>query len=121
MSSVVAERQAPKHRKYHRPKARLTPLETEGVALFVQLCRLLGQPPSLGEIYGLLFVSARPLPLDELIARLAISKAYGSQGLKFLRNFGAVRMVYKPGDRRVHYEAVAELRSLATRFLHDQI
>jgi hypothetical protein len=30
-------------------------------------------------------------------------------------------MVYVPGDRRAHYEAVAELRNLVTRFLRDQI
>lgn len=42
-------------------------------------------------------------------------------GLKFLRNSAAIKMVYVPGDRRVHYEAVAELRNLASRFLRDQI
>jgi hypothetical protein len=30
-------------------------------------------------------------------------------------------MVYVAGERRVHYEAVAELRNLVTRFLRDQI
>ena len=83
--------------------------------------RLLGQPRSLGEIYGLLFISARPLAMDDLIERLQLSKGSASQGLKFLRNIGAVRMVYVAGERRVHYEAVAELRNLATRFLRDQI
>jgi len=52
---------------------------------------------------------------------LALSKGSASQGLRFLRNAGAVRMVYIAGDRRVHYEAVAELRKLATRYLREQI
>jgi DNA-binding transcriptional regulator GbsR (MarR family) len=59
--------------------------------------------------------------MDDLIERLRLSKGSASQGLKFLRNIGAVRMVYVPGDRRVHYEAVAELRNLTMRFLRDQI
>jgi DNA-binding transcriptional regulator GbsR (MarR family) len=101
--------------------APLTALETEIIDLFVQLSRLLGQPRSLAEIYGLLFISARPLAMDDLIGRLQISKGSASQGLKFLRNAGAVRMVYVPGDRRAHYEAVAELRNLTTRFLREQI
>ena len=104
-----------------QPAARLSPLETEIIDFFVQLSRLLGQPRSLAEIYGLLFISGRPLAMDDLIERLQLSKGSASQGLKFLRNIGAVRMVYVPGERRVHYEAVAELRNLATRFLRDQI
>jgi len=59
--------------------------------------------------------------MDDLIARLELSKGSASQGLKFLRNLGAVRMVYVAGERRVHYQAVAELRNLTTRFLRDQI
>jgi HTH-type transcriptional regulator, glycine betaine synthesis regulator len=100
---------------------RLDPLQIEVIDLFVQLSRLLGQPRSLAEIYGLLFISARPLAMDDLIDRLELSKGTASQGLKYLRNLGAVRMVYVAGDRRVHYEAVAELRNLATRFLREQI
>src|SRR2546428_4670515 len=99
----------------------LSGLETEIIDLFVQLSRLLGQPRSLAEIYGLLFISGRPLAMDHLIERLNLSKGSASQGLKFLRNVGAVRTVYVAGDRRAHYEAVAELRNLTTRFLRDQI
>jgi DNA-binding transcriptional regulator GbsR (MarR family) len=100
---------------------KLNPLEAEVIALFVQMSRALGQPRSLGEIYGLLFISARPLAMDDLIERLGLSKGSASMGLRFLRNAGAIKMVYVPGDRRVHYEAVAELRNLVTRFLRDQI
>ena len=100
---------------------RLDPLQTEVIEFFVELSRLLGQPRSLAEIYGLLFISARPLAMDDLIERLQLSKGSASQGLKYLRNLGAVRMVYVAGDRRVHYEAVAELRNLVTRFLREHI
>jgi DNA-binding transcriptional regulator GbsR (MarR family) len=103
------------------PAAQLTPLETEVIDLFVQLSRAFGQPRSLAEIYGVLFISGRPLAMDELIDRLQLSKGSASQGLKFLCNLGAARTVYVAGERRAHYEAVAELRSLATRFLRDQI
>src|SRR5262252_2906999 len=103
------------------PAAQLSELEAEIIGLFVQLARVLGLPRSLAEIYGLLFICNTPLPMDELISRLALSKGSASQGLRFLRNAGAVRMVYIAGDRRVHYEAVAELRKLATRYLRDQM
>jgi HTH-type transcriptional regulator, glycine betaine synthesis regulator len=119
---LAVEEKAPRHLPGERqPVTRLNRLETEVISLFVQLSRLLGQPRSLAEIYGLLFISARPLAMDDLIERLQLSKGSASQGLKYLRNIGAVRMVYVAGDRRAHYEAVAELRNLATRFLRDQV
>jgi DNA-binding transcriptional regulator GbsR (MarR family) len=99
----------------------LNPCEIAVIDLFVELSRVLGQPRSLAEIYGLLFVSPRPLAMDDLIGRLNLSKGSTSQGLKFLRSVGAVRPVYVAGDRRVHYEAVAQLRKLAGRFLREQV
>lgn len=105
----------------NRSPAGLSTLEVEVIDFFVQISRLLAQPRSLAEIYGLLFIAARPLAMDDLIERLNLSKGSASQGLKFLRTLGAVKMIYVAGDRRVHYEAVAELRNLVTRFLREQI
>jgi HTH-type transcriptional regulator, glycine betaine synthesis regulator len=96
-------------------------LEAEVIGLFVQLSRIIGQPRSYAELYGLLFLSPRPLTMDEMIARLGISKGSASQGLSFLRKTGAIRVVHLPGRRAAHYEAVAELRHLAAGFLQDQI
>jgi len=101
--------------------APLNPMEVEVIHLFVQFSRALGQPRSVAEIYGLLFISHRPLPMDELIRRLELSKGSASQGLRYLLDLGAVRTVYVAGERRTHYEAVAELRNLAGRFLRQQI
>ncbi len=104
-----------------RAAAPLEPFEIEAINLFVQFSRALGQPRSYAEIYGLLFVSPKPLPMDALIERLSLSKGSASQGLKYLSDLGAVRAVYLPGERRTHYEAVAALRILAGRFLSQQI
>jgi len=100
---------------------RLEPVEVEVIHLFIQFSRALGQPRSVAEIYGLLFVSHQPLDMDTLISRLNLSKGSASQGLKYLQDLGAVRAVYVAGERRTHYEAVAELRNLAGRFLRRQI
>ncbi len=99
----------------------LEPAEVEIIHLFVQFARALGQPRSVAEIYGLLFASEKPIAMDTLIERLNLSKGSASQGLKYLQDLGAVRTIYVAGDRRTHYEAVAELRNLAGRFLRQQI
>ena len=104
-----------------REAAQLGPIELEVIQLFVQFSRALGQPRSVAEIYGLLFVSHRPLDMDSLIEQLQLSKGSASQGLKYLQDLGAVRAVYVAGERRTHYEAIAELRNLVGRFLRQQV
>ena len=56
-----------------------------------------------------------------MIERINLSKGSASQGLRYLLDLGAARTVYVAGDRRAHYEAVAELRNLANRFLQQQV
>src|SRR4029450_3850395 len=86
----------------------LSSIEVEAIDLFVSAVRLLGLPRSLGELYGLLFISPGPLSIDDLVERLRISKGSASQGLKALRQIGAVKVTYVPGDRRDHYIAETE-------------
>jgi DNA-binding transcriptional regulator GbsR (MarR family) len=117
----VAKEKSEENVKENTAAARLEPAEVEVIHLFVQFAGVLGQPRSVAEIYGLLFASHQPLAMDALIERLNMSKGSASQGLKYLQDLGAVRTVYVGGDRRTHYEAVAELRKLAGRFLRQQI
>jgi len=99
----------------------LTAVELESIELFISFLRLLGLPKSVGEIYGLLFTSSRPLPMDEMMGRLKISAGAASQGLRFLRSFGAVKVVYAPGDRRDHYAADLELSRFASNFIREEL
>lgn len=103
------------------PSQAWSSLEAEVIGLFVQLSRIIGQPRSYAELYALLFLSPQPLTMDDLIRRLGISKGSASQGLRFLRKAGAIRVLHLPGRRAAQYEAVAELRHLAAGFLQDQI
>lgn len=59
--------------------------------------------------------------MDEIIARLGLSKGSASQGLRFLRSAQAVRTVYRVGDRRDFYEPELGLRNLAAGFLKEKI
>jgi DNA-binding transcriptional regulator GbsR (MarR family) len=99
----------------------LTPLEVEMVAFFVRIAQVLGAPKSLGEIYGLLFCSDRPLSLDEITDSLQISRGSASQGLRVLKSLGAIKLVYLPGNRRDHYGAETELRKLTGSLLREQV
>ena len=102
-------------------KAGLTELEVEAIEMFINFLKLIGLPKSVGEIYGLLFVAPRPMAMDEIMGRLDISLGAASQGLKLLRSFGAVRVVYERGDRRDHYVADLELSRFATAFIKEEL
>ena len=102
-------------------RSALGDLEIEAIEMFINFLRLIGLPKSIGEIYGLLFVAPKPMAMDEIMARLDISLGAASQGLKLLRSFGAVRVVYERGDRRDHYVADLELSRFATVFIKDEL
>lgn len=99
----------------------LTALELESIELFIGFFKLIGLQKSVGEIYGLLFVSSSALAMDEIMDRLGISLGAASQGLKVLRSVGAVKMVAVTGDRRDHYVADLELSKFATAFIQDEL
>ncbi len=95
--------------------------ERELVEWFVDFTALMGVPASVGQIYGLLYLSGRPLPFDNFVDRLGISKGSSSQGLKFLRDLGAVRVVSVAGDRREYYEAEISPTRLVAGFLKEKV
>jgi len=104
-----------------QPPSALGELEREVIEIFVRMADVLNLPRSVGEIYGLLFISSDPLCLDDCRIRLNISKGSTSQGLKILRSFGAIRTVYIPGDRKDYYLAETSLRKIASGFAGEQI
>ena len=59
--------------------------------------------------------------MEDLMDRLQISLGAASQGLKLLRSFGAVKVVYAPGERRDHFVADLELSRFATSFIKGEL
>ena len=97
----------------------LSRAQEEVIAYFCDGVRVLGLPKSIGEIYGLLFISATPLSLDDLVKKLGISKGSASQGLKFLRNLGAVHG--EEIERKSYYSPELNLKSLVGGFIKEEI
>jgi HTH-type transcriptional regulator, glycine betaine synthesis regulator len=96
-------------------------IESQVIQFFVDGVKVLGLPRSIGEIYGLLFISPDPLALDDLVERLGISKGSASQGLRALKTLGAVREIEVEGSRRSYYAASIELKRLVGGFIREQV
>ncbi|MEN9678754.1 MAG: hypothetical protein RIS76_4650 [Verrucomicrobiota bacterium] len=77
-----------------------------------RVCQTVGLPRSVGQVYGLLYLSPSPLALDDIADRLSISKASVSTGTRQLVAWQAIRQVWVPGDRRDYFEAVGDLREM---------
>ena len=98
----------------------LSDWELEVIDLFLNAANSVGLPKSFGQIYGLLFCRDQALSMDQIIKLLAISKGSVSQGLRALRQLGAVSSVYSGGDRKEHFIAEIRLRKLVSGFLKEQ-
>jgi HTH-type transcriptional regulator, glycine betaine synthesis regulator len=99
----------------------LTALERQVIDVFVDGVKVIGLPKSLGEIYGLLFVSAQPLALDDFVRKLRLSKGTASQGLRMLRELGAVKEADGNGSRRTLYLPDVDLKRLVGGFIREQV
>ncbi|OVE76905.1 hypothetical protein BVX98_04360 [bacterium F11] len=76
---------------------------------------------SIGQIYGLLYLSSEPLSLDQLSASLHMSKGNVSMNLKILRYWGAVQQVTGKSNRKDYYKANQNIKEVALRRFQEGI
>ena len=98
-------------------RPQLDELETAIIDIFIRATKILGYPKSIGEIYGLLYISDEPLCMEDIIQRLGISLGAASQGLKVLKGMQAVKSNHMIGKRREYFTAEFELEELLNRYL----
>lgn len=104
-----------------RPSKAYEALENDVIGVFIGLVQTMGLPKSVGQIYGLLYISKEPKSMDDIRQRLQISLGSASQGLRLLRAIRAVKVVYEPGSRRDLFVAEVELRPLLAGFYREQM
>ncbi|HVU16346.1 MAG TPA: hypothetical protein VHD32_05455 [Candidatus Didemnitutus sp.] len=107
------------------------------VDYFVGIADLLGLPKSVAVVYGVIFASPRPLSFGELNARLDLSAGSISQGLRFLRETGAIRTAEprsgtgraeagrtrragEGGPPREYYTPEVEMRKLVLHLIREK-
>ena len=81
------------------------------------LSSTLGFSRVMGQLYALLYLSDKPLSLDDMVKRLAISKGSASINIRELEEKGAVKKIWMKGSRRNFYEAEPNL----TKIVRDRI
>lgn len=68
-----------------------------------------GLNPLMGRIVGLLIISEEPQSLDDIVAKLEMSKGPISQICRRLKERGLIEKVWIPGDRKDYYKAADDI------------
>ena len=96
----------------------LPPLTQSFVLHFGEMGSRWGINRTVGQIYALLYVSAKPLNADEIADTLNFSRSNVSMGLKELQSWNLVRLIHLPNDRREYFQSPQDVwqifRTLAT-------
>jgi len=84
-----------------------------------QLADYFGFSKVMGQLYSTLLLSPKPLSLDDMMARLGISKASVSMNMRSLEHMGMVRQVWVRGGsgRRKYYEAETDFWQIISNLL----
>jgi HTH-type transcriptional regulator, glycine betaine synthesis regulator len=93
---------------------RLEQVEDEFVELWNNMGSLWGISPTMARIHGLLYITGAALSMDDIMARLGISRGNVSMNLSKLLEWGLVRRVHKRGDRREYYESLSDVWEMFT-------
>jgi DNA-binding transcriptional regulator GbsR (MarR family) len=102
-----------KVRKAELPR-RLEEVEDRFVDLWDAMSSLWGISPTMARIHGMLYITGSALSMDDIMARLAISRGNVSMNLSKLVEWGLVRRVHKRGDRRDYYESLSDVWEMFT-------
>src|SRR5437899_6686519 len=93
---------------------RLEEVEDRFVDLWDTMSSLWGVSPTMAQIHGLLYITGQALSMDDIMARLGISRGNVSMNLTKLVEWGLVRRVHRRGDRRDYYESLSDVWEMFT-------
>ena len=93
---------------------RVLDVEDRFVDLWDTMSALWGISPTMARIHGLLYITGAALSMDDIMARLAISRGNVSMNLSKLVEWGLVRRVHKRGDRKDYYESLSDVWEMFT-------
>jgi len=87
----------------------LVPLPQKFVLHWGEMGTRWGINRTVAQIHALLLISDQPLPADQIAATLRVARSNVSTSLRELQNWGIVRLVHRPGDRRDHFASMQDV------------
>ncbi len=75
----------------------------------------------IAQLYAVLYLSEKPLSLDDMVERLKASKGNVSLNIRELEKWGAVKSVWVKGSRKDYYEAEPDVKKVAANKLKSAV
>jgi DNA-binding transcriptional regulator GbsR (MarR family) len=90
------------------PVTPLTELHERFILNWGEMATVWGINRTMGQIQALLYVSPEPLPADEIMERLKISRGNASMNLRALEDWGVIQRIHYTGDRREYFRSLTD-------------
>jgi DNA-binding transcriptional regulator GbsR (MarR family) len=97
-----------------KPAPALERIEDTFVELWNNMASLWGISPTMARIHGLLYITGSSLSMDDIMARLGISRGNVSMNVSKLLEWALVKRVHKRGDRREYFESISDVWEMFT-------
>ena len=91
---------------------KLTPAAQRFVLHWGEMGQRWGINRTVAQIHALLMISPRALAADDICERLGVARSNVSTSLKELQGWRLVSLVHVPGDRRDHFQTIADVWEL---------
>ena len=87
----------------------LSPVQQKFILHWGEMGTRWGINRTVAQVHALLYISARPLPADEIVEALSVARSNVSTSLRELEGWGIIKTTHALGDRRDHYESIKDV------------
>ena len=102
------------------PLSQLTPVEQKFVLHWGEMGTRWGINRTEAQIHALLMLSPKPLNAEQIQETLGVARSNVSNSLRELQNWGVIKLVHLPGDRRDHFESLKDVWEMFRIVLHER-
>lgn len=91
------------------------------ISYISSICDDFGLNRFVAQLYGVLYLSNKPMSLDDLSERLMASKGNVSINIRELEKWGAVKKIWIKGSRKDYYEAELDIKKILSNKLKSSV
>lgn len=95
--------------------------EDRFIAMWGQMAGAWGISRTMAEVHALLYITAKALCTDDIMARLDISRGNASMSIRALLDWGIVERAHKRGDRKEYFQSESEVWTMFRAIVRERI
>ena len=98
----------------------ITPVQQRFILHWGEMGVRWGINRTMAQIHALLYLSPEPLNAEIICDRLGVARSNVSNSLRELQNWGIVKIVHLPADRRDHFESMKDVWEMFRQVLDER-